>query len=430
MQKVKDCSPREHRMRRRVTNRTRHPDSADGNGRSRKQSSAHGRPTNRLAESGTDWQRPAALLISAEDEQTLAATIRFRSLMKHSGDAICFVDVQQRITMWNDAVEQMFQYTGEQLRELPLQLLIPVGKSDNSDCRFPESPMMNFPGIATPSLNGRRADGTEFPVSVTTASVSPGHESLVVIRDETLRRRLECEVLEAAAIECRRIGQDLHDVTGQELTALSLFASGLAKMLELTRRTQSSEPDGIVIGSRDYQKLVDTVDGLRQGLADASKHAHDLSHGILPFPIEPTELEDRLQTLCEMISGLRSIHCQVSYPPEVRHINGILNCDTSTQLYRIVQEAVTNAVKHGHADQIQIALKHHCGHLTLEVRDNGTGLSNSAVRANGNCPAGAGLRNMAYRARQIGGVLETEAAASNGDRRGTVVRCVVPIRGH
>lgn len=417
-------------MRRPNTNGFQHMNRLRGIIRNQQESTDRRWMESILDPTGVDWRRMSGLLTPMDCHRVAAVesvVTRFRSLMELTIDAACFLDGERRIILFNAAAEKLFGYPGPMLKGMTLETLIPA--LVEADCRFATSPNPAVMGLEARDLQGRRADGTEFPVTLTRATVVPGVESLVLIRDETQRRHLECEVLEAAAIECRRIGQDLHDVTGQELTALSLFASGLAKLLEQARPAGFSINQSVMLLPEMFQKLVDTVSGLRQGLADAARHAHDLSHGILPFPIEPTELEDRLQALCEMISGLRSIHCRVSYPPEVRHINSELNCDTSTQLYRIVQEAVTNAVKHGHADEIQIALRHSGDRLTLEVRDNGTGMSVPAARPNGNSQAGAGLKNMAYRARQIGGILETEACGP-GSQGGMVVRCVVPLRGH
>jgi two-component system sensor kinase FixL len=347
---------------------------------------------------------------------------RFRSLMDTSSDAVFFVDQENRVLHCNKTAERMFGYSSTALAGLRLEAIL--SSVAGPDPEPPGTPGSEATISEEQSFRGRRLDGTDFPATVSAAAVVPESESLVIIRDETHLRRLECEVLEAAAIECRRIGQDLHDVTGQELTALSLIASGLAKMLASAETTGRMDETSLTLGRADFRKVRETVGSLRQGLADAAKHAQDLSHGILPFPIEPTELEERLQALCEMISGLRSVHCRVSFPPEVRHINSALNCDTSTQLYRIVQEAVTNAVRHGQADEIHIALKHDGSRLTLEIQDNGKGIQSSQALRNGAALAGAGLRNMEYRARQIGGILETESPSGGG----TVVRCVVQIR--
>lgn len=416
-------------MRRLTNGRFQDTGSVHGNGRHTGGSADRKWIEEVLASAGNDPCRISGLLteprtqrakVPERDEQ------RFRSMMEVSSDAVVFLDQENRVILCNETAERMFGYSGNTLAGMRLEAFL-------SSVAMPDIELSGSPGFQMcsteeQSFRGRRADGTDFPAKVSAASVIAERESLVVIRDETHLRRLECEVLEAAAIECRRIGQDLHDVTGQELTAMSLFASGLSKMLAAVEKARRPDENSVTLSLEDFRKIRETTVSLRLGLADAAKHAQDLSHGILPFPIEPTELEERLQSLCEMISGLRSVHCRVTYPPEVRHINSALNCDTSTQLYRIVQEAVTNAVRHGRADEIHIALKHDSSRLTLEIQDNGQGMETSRAQRNGTPPMGAGLRNMEYRARQIGGVLETESPSGGG----TVVRCVVQIRdnGH
>lgn len=377
-----------------------------------------------LASAGDDPCRISDLLTETgtrRENGHNGVQLRFRSLMDISSDAVLFVDQQNRVVLFNETAERMFGYSGTALAGTQLEAILSSVAGPDAE---PPGTLGDKASSEEQTFRGRRLDGTEFPAGVSAASVVPESESIVVIRDETHLRSLECEVLEAAAIECRRIGQDLHDVTGQELTALLLMASGLAKMLAIAETTGRPGEGSITLSLDDFRKFRETVGSLRQGLADAAKHAQDLSHGILPFPIEPTELEERLQALSEMISGLRSVHCRVSFSPEVRHINSALNCDTSTQLYRIVQEAVTNAVRHGQADEIHIALKHDGARLTLEIKDNGRGIQSAQAQRNGIAIAGAGLRNMEYRARQIGGILETESPSGGG----TVVRCAVQIR--
>jgi PAS domain S-box-containing protein len=375
-----------------------------------------------LASAGDDPCRISDLLTETGTRRENAhdgVQLRFRALMDISSDAVLFVDQENRVVLCNETAERMFGYSGTALVGMRLETFL--SSVAGPDPVPPVTPGDKAVSPEVQSFRGRRLDGTEFPATVSAACVVPEGEIIVVIRDETHLRGLECEVLEAAAHECQRIGQDLHDVTGQELTALLLMASGLAKLLGSAETTGSQGKSSVTLSLDDFRKFREMIGSLRQGLADAAKHAQDLSHGILPFPIEPTELGDRLQALCEMISGLRSVHCRVSFPPEVRHINSALNCDTSTQLYRIVQEAVTNAVKHGQADEIHIALKHDGTRLTLEIQDNGKGIQSAQAQRNGVPPSGAGLKNMEYRARQIGGILETESPSGGG----TVVRCVV-----
>src|SRR6185312_9241865 len=177
----------------------------------------------------------------------------------------------------------------------------------------------------------------------------------------------------------RRIGSDLHDGLGQELTGLSLMLRGVETAVE-----------------RDAPQFTQQVMRIREVLTQAIESTRALARGLAPVNLERGGLAAALEHLarqCQTVYGLRCNY-QVNLKPGVA-----IDEASATHLYRIAQEAVANAAKHARAKEIVIGLSSSSQAVTLEVRDDGRGIP-AAVQAE---PSGMGLKLMEYRARMIGG---------------------------
>ena len=245
----------------------------------------------------------------------------------------------------------------------------------------------------------RRKDGTTFDVEVTTESFELDGELYVYCsaRDVTEQRRLERAVLEAADSEQRRLGHDLHDGLGQELTGISMLASALA----------SSERKA---GRPGAERIAQLEELTRRAITTCRAVARGLS------PLGYTS-GGLIEALEEMVSLQRE-----TYGTDARFeaIHGAplrVGTDTADHLYRIAQEAVTNARRHSHAPLIEVTLDIEPDSVRLEVLDNGTGLPPAAAGS-----TGMGLRIMRYRAGMIGAQL----SIGPGDHGGTLVACECP----
>jgi PAS domain S-box-containing protein len=216
--------------------------------------------------------------------------------------------------------------------------------------------------------------------------------------DITERKRLEKAILEISAREQRRIGQDLHDGLGQHLTGIAF----MSKVLE----TKLAEKD--LDESADARKIVRLVN-------QAINKTRELSRGLLPVMSEVQGLMSALRRWAGEVEDLFGIVCRFECAePVLIHDDSV-----ATHLYHIAQEAVHNAIKHGHCREAVISLSAEEGHGTLAVRDDGCGIS-AGVSAS----PGIGLQIMSYRAKMIGGTLRVEKAAG----RGTVVVCQFPAQ--
>jgi PAS domain S-box-containing protein len=223
-------------------------------------------------------------------------------------------------------------------------------------------------------------------------------EVVVTVRDFTDRVELEREVIASGERERTRIGQDLHDGLAQLLIGVRLLLTALRDKLALSGSPHSSDADS-------------AVDLVSRAITQTS----ELAHGLSPIP-KRGRLSDALRQLAkesEQLLGVRcDVDCLCAEPPT-------LNETTATHLYRIAQEAITNAVKHGKATRIEIRCTGKDEHLELTIADNGTGISAGATER-----GGLGLHIMSYRARGIGGELSVLPRTDGG----TLVRCHAPWR--
>ena len=218
-----------------------------------------------------------------------------------------------------------------------------------------------------------------------------------VMRDITERRRLEAEILRASEAERQRIGRDLHDSLGQALTGIGYLAEALREELNRHARPEAD----------DLQKLGHLIE-------DAAAKSHAMARGMLLTDLNRGGLAAALQELALRTQELFGIPCRYEGPAEFA---GPAE-DATGQLYRIAQEAATNAAKHAKAKDIEIRLAQTPAGLLLTVRDSGTGLASKKHKR-----AGLGLEIMKYRANQIGATLEIASTRNQG----TTVSCRLPL---
>jgi signal transduction histidine kinase len=204
------------------------------------------------------------------------------------------------------------------------------------------------------------------------------------------RTRLEKELLEIAEAEQRRIGQDLHDSLGQHLTATAMAGKLLAKKLA----------DKSPVEAAAAARLV----GLTE---EAIELTRKLAHSLHPVELESIGLAGALQQLAVNISKAFNVTCRFESSTRVK----VVDIDVSTQLFRIAQEAISNAIRHGHARNIIISLEGSDEKWLLSVTDDGNGLPDEKLRKDG-----MGLRIMDYRARIIGAVFEIRTLPAGGTR--------------
>lgn len=335
-------------------------------------------------------------------------------------DAIITIDSQGRIETANRAAEKLFGYTNAEMIGQNVKMLMPSPFRDEHDGylrRYRETGkarILNMPR----ELVARCKDGSTFPIDLSVTRVDHSQYFTGIIRDSSERKELQQHVLEIATEEQRRIGRELHDGTGQELTGLSLVAGTLLNLMTVV---PVKESEGQVVRQLDeagFNRICDIVNKLNRKLSEANRLVHQLSHGIMPVQIDAEALRSALDELAASTNTPPTVCCRFDCPLPIMAANNT----TATHLYRIAQEAVNNAIRHSKADQICISLRQNDDQIVLEIVDNGVGIGAAegsvAATAKGR---GMGLRTMQYRAGMIGGTLHVERREAGG----TMVRCVL-----
>ena len=220
--------------------------------------------------------------------------------------------------------------------------------------------------------------------------------------DITRRKELERElfgreVLRIAAREQQQIGQALHDDVGQEVTGLGMMAQSLAQRLPEAAQEK-----------RIAARLVAGFDQLH-------RKVRELSHGLIPVHVETRGLSAALDDLAARTTEQSGISVTFECPEWI----DLPDHQTSTQVFRIAQEAVTNALRHARPRQIRLTLRAEPDGLRLRIKDDGIGVQGRPKRGDG-----LGLHIMEHRAEFIGGALQI----GSSEEGGTMVTLTLPRR--
>ena len=215
------------------------------------------------------------------------------------------------------------------------------------------------------------------------------------MRNRADRERLENELLKISEREQQRIAQELHDGLCQHLAGTALMGSLLHRRLLARGDSEAQQAEEIC-------KLLNT----------AVHEARNLSHGLHPVGPDADDLQNALAQLANTVSKLFHIRCSF------RCVAPVLLEDEvkATHLFRIAQEAVNNAIKHGVASRVTLNLSSRHDEILLSIRDNGIGIPHPPPKS------GKGLQIMNHRATAIGAKLQVRRA----DKQGTIVTCTVP----
>lgn len=349
------------------------------------------------------------LIARVQAQDALSETeARSRAILETTVDAIITIDEAGTITSFNRAAERIFGYDAREVMGQNVRVLMPEPYHSDHDAyieRYLETGIPKIIGIGR-EVTGQRRDGTVFPMDLSVSEVllREGRIFTGIVRDITDRRRLEQEVLRAGDLERRRIGQDLHDGLGQMLTGIGLIAGGLARRL-----ANEAAPEADEVG--EIASLV----------READQYARGLARGLVPVELEMGGLVGALERLAESALRLFGIECRFERTGDLL----VEDPTVAGHLYRIAQEAVSNAVRHGKAQHVAITLALGAEQVRLRIRDDGHGFNpEDASPLAADSRRGMGLRIMHYRARIIGASLDLHSTPGEG----TTITCTI-LRG-
>ena len=305
-------------------------------------------------------------------EQTLRTQAKILETMR---EGVVLLNSSGRMEFTNPAFDRMFANTEELAGISALELLGLHRRDTMRDVLF------------------RRRDGGQFTAEVLSAEVELNGEKciLVVVQDVSERKQLESEIIDIANRERRRLGADLHDGLGQELTGISL------RLRSFSRRAAVSA----LAVSPELNEIITLVN-------HAIQSTRRMAFGISPVTLESGGLLPALQTLVAWSRDGYGIDVQL-------HLSMrsplILGESAASHLYLIAQEAINNAARHGKGRSIGVTLRSNRALVSLSITDDGVGIADLPARG-----AGMGLKLMHYRSAMIGGVTKVKRLRRGGTR--------------
>ena len=342
------------------------------------------------------------LRISKPLEETIDQQAEtFQILAQTSPEAIILAGTDGVIQFVNPATERLFGYRKKELVGEKLNLLMPREHSvahDGYIQKYLHTGIPTIIGIGR-QLTAIRKDGSRFPIYLSIGDIKTSHSRLFagVIMDISEQQQLQKETLEIPVREQRRIGQELHDGLGQQLTGLGLLATSLLN--------KASKPE---------HELASKLAG---GLQEAIAQVRALSRGLVPVDIDTEGFMNSLEKLIEEIRLQTNLDVRLTIMDRV-HIS---DNTTAMHLYRIVQEALNNAIKHAEASQINVGVGVEDTRGCFLISDDGKGLQTSPGES-----SGLGLRIMKHRC----GLIDAELRIESSPEDGTRIKCYFPIENN
>lgn len=320
-------------------------------------------------------------------------------IFRAAPDGILVVDEAGQILEANPQAGRLFGYEPEGLKGLRIDLLIPDRyRAEHAEhrARYAADPRPRPMGIGL-ELRGIRADGREVPVEI---SLSPletpdGLRVICTVRDVTQQKRYRefgRAALRAAEEERKRLALEIHDDVAQRLAALLL-------RVRLASETETAERREALLAE------------LREQLVDTAAALHRVARGLRPPALSEAGLEAAIRA--DVRSRLAETDLDVEL--DLDAVGELLDEDQKLVLYRILQEAISNVVRHADASTLTVEIRRDGERVLADVGDDGRGFVVEEVDV---MSGRLGILGMRERAASVGAAISIESELGTGTRVG------------
>jgi len=341
--------------------------------------------------------KPESGTTSEDATNSLLGGLEYRTVLDSVPDGVLIVGSDGVIRDVNPQLEVLFGYDRAELLGQPVEMLVPEASRathGSHRARYGGAPFTRPMGMGL-ELKGRRKDARLFPVEISLSPLRTGEGSLVIatVRDVSERTRLRdfgVATLKAVEDERLRLAQELHDDTAQQLSAL---------LVRLRVARDAAEPDA----------LDEVLDQLREEILDCAEGVRRIARGLRPPELHDVGLVAAIRSHVRALAEAAHLEIAVEADP----VEDRLGTDAKLVLYRIVQEAVSNVVRHSGAGEAVVRIRPDGDCVLVEIEDDGVGFDTSGSADPGR---GLGLIGMEERVRSVGGRITLESELGAGTR--------------
>lgn len=334
----------------------------------------------------------------------------YRAVFDSAPDGIVVVDHEGRIRDLNPRALEQFGYEREELIGEKIEVLVPDRQKrfHREERRsYMKGPAARPMGVGL-ELAGRRKDGATFPVEISLSPMESGERTFVisVVRDVTERQRLRAfgiGALRAAEEERQRIARELHDDTAQRLAAM------LVRLRVAIREVDTAARERL-------------LEEIRSGVLETAESVRRIARGLRPPVLDEVGVVAAIRSHVEALR--KAYEFEIEF--DVDGAEPRMTPDVELALYRIVQEALANVVRHADASRARVEVRPGNERVVATIEDDGRGFRIDAAAAP---PSGLGLIGMRERARNAGGKLEIDSEPGGGTRVRVVLPARIPLQG-
>ncbi|MCC5932935.1 MAG: PAS domain S-box protein [Balneolales bacterium] len=342
----------------------------------------------------------AAQIRARASEKLKESEQRALNILNTTADGIIMTDESGIIESFNKSAELIFGFSQHEITGKNAAVLMPQAETvwyELVEEQLSDNGLASYTGKTVETI-GVRKSGESFPIQISVSKHQTSNMCFYtgIVRDVTEERRLEQEVMRISEHERHRIGQDLHDGLGQMLSGIGLLSASIKKRLQ-----------------HEKHPLAEQMAEITSLLQEADEYARGLAHGLVKIDLERGGFHAAIEKLILQSQKLFRIDCKLVSDQEIE----IRDRARAEHVYRIIQEAISNAVKHGYSTKVTVGMTYSERKLLITIRDNGTGFS-----SNWRKKRGLGVRIMEFRSRLING----QFSHGNNPGKGAVITLTIP----